>query len=637
MATDPAGQGSKDSVDDGTAAAPLRILSHWPMAAGNKLGVRPGIAVAIEIAPGFVCDPEAVPRLLSALAPDLEDEFRLARIEGPAAPLPRAFAGLLVALLAEGRDLAARVGRLHMEAGLRWYVLVEDGISTRAGSVIGLAAALFGQAIAGGTASPDQVRRLAALCGSATDRLLHGERAMLAVAIEARCPGWRGGRHGGTIGAMGEGREGVRLRHTSTMRMTSLGADMAERKDRTQIRLARAGLPVPRQVRVADAAAACAAALEIGYPVVVKPVDASNARGVSTGLSTPEAVTAAFGLARGHSSSIVVESQLPGEAFRLLVIGGKLVATVLSAPARLVGDGVRTLGELVEAANRIPARQRPRPIQRRIEWTAEILDYLGQRGMGPETVPDAGAIVALHWSGHGGRGGSAIAVTGPVHPDNRRAACQAAEVIGVDVCGIDMVLPDIARSWRETGGGICEVNRAPGMRYHIVADGPDTPVLGRYVDYLLARPGQPDRAMPRTIPILVFVGGDELEQPALACARRLESGGLAVGIATAGSYAAAGLPLADPGIGSPLRLARLVDDPAVAAVVAVVPAAALLADGLGHGRVDLAIFADARPPPAVASLLGRLGAAILSVADLADGRIVADLLARHPAGERYGR
>lgn len=619
------------------AAIPLHIVEIRPVAAGNRLGRRPCARVDIETSAGPGCDREAVAAFLSALAPDLADEFRLARVDGADAGLPAALAALMVALVAEGRDLAAEVRPLRSGAPRRWRILVEDGISVPAAAVAELAADLLVRAIGrrpGDPVVPDPALadRLTRICGTATARFLHTERAIFARAIEARGYAWRA-RPPAPVGAVGEGRWRVRLRQVVSMRTAAPGALLAERKDAAAAHLARAGLPVPRQVAVGDAGHACAAAVALGYPVVVKPIDCSNARGVSVDLRTPDAVAAAFALARRHSPAIVVETQLPGEHFRLLVVRGRLVAAIHSAPARFVGDGRRSLRELVDEANRIPGRQRPRPMQRRIEWTDEILEYLAARGQGPDWVPPAGVPVALHWSGHGGRGGSAIAVTGPIHPDNRRAACQAADLVGLDIAGIDMILPDIGRSWRDAGGGICEVNRAPGLRYHMVAEGPDTPVLGHCLDHLLGPPGEPRVGRFRTIPILVFAGGAAMHGPALAAAAMLERNGLAVGMAVGRRYVAAGLPLTDPGEGTPWRVARLVEDPVVGAVVAVVPPAAILERGLGHGRADLAVVDASVSPDAAAAarLLAGLGAALAAPADLADGTVVARVLAERIA------
>ncbi|BBK30641.1 hypothetical protein STHU_12750 [Allostella humosa] len=623
------------------AAGPLTVIGHLSVAAGNSLGRRPALAVTIETAPDAACDHQVVGALLSTLGSDLEDEFRMARVTGSPAPLPRAFAGIMVALLAQGSDLAARVHALPPAGRPRWLVLIENGVALRAEAVLGLAVELLRCAIAGQVADQPVERWLEAHCGTASDRFGRLERAATVRAVEARGHVWRGGPRG-PVGVIGEGRRAVRLRHTVTMRTMYPGAILGERKDRTVQRLARAGLPVARQVRVADAAAARAAAAEIGFPVVVKPLDRSNARGVTIGLTTPEDVSAAYAAASAYSPDIAVEAQLPGLAYRLLTIDGRFVAAVVSTPGRLVGDGRRSLRELVDEANRIPRRQRPRPIQRPIAWTPEIIEHLARHGLEPDGVPAAGSVVSLHWSEQGRHGGSILGVDGPIHPDNRMAACQAADLVGIDVCGIDMVLPDIARSWRETGGGICEVNRSPGLRYHMVADGAETPVLGRYLDHLLDCPcpcpfgpsGADGPGGPRTIPILVFVGGGEMEAPALAAAARLERHGLAPGLATASRYMAAGLPLVDPGRNQAGRVRRLVDDPAIGAVVVVVEPAALLAQGFGHERADLAILAD-RPgalAERAAAVLAGIGAARASLAMAADGIVIDRIAVAHQGG-----
>ena len=614
----------------------MRVLQVRPLAAGNLLGARPCAAVDLETAVNLECDPAAVVAYLDTLAPDIADEFRLARVGGADAALPRACAALVVALASEGRDLAVELRPLPSTTHPRWRILAEDGIGIPAAAVVGLAVDLLARALghpaADAAVDTALAERLTRTCGTAADRFGHGERVSFTRAIEARGYAWRAWPPL-PVGVVGEGRRRVRLRHVLSPRTPAPGASLAERKDAASVRLARAGLPVPRQIAVSDPDQAWAAATALGCPVVVKPVDCSNARGVSVDLRSREAVAAAFAVARRHSPAIIVEQHLPGEHFRLLVVRGRLVAAVHSASARFVGDGRRSLRQLVEEANRIPRRQRPRPVQRSIEWTADILEYLAARGQGPDWVPPAGMPVALHWSGHGARGGSAIAVAGPIHPDNRLAACQAADVVGLDIAGVDMVLPDIARSWRETGGGICEVNRTPGLRYHIVADGPHTPVLGHALDHILG-PRSPAPAGPgRMVPILLFLGGAAMHAPALAAVAALERRDLAVGMAIGTRYAAAGLPLLDPGEGMPQRLGRLVEDPAVGAIVAVVPPSAILERGLGHGRVDLVAIEESASADAdaVACLLTGLGAALVAPCELADGSASARMLAAYDA------
>ncbi|BBK38628.1 hypothetical protein STAQ_37060 [Allostella sp. ATCC 35155] len=603
----------------------LRILSAVRLAAGNVLGDRPALAVVFDAPAGTVCDPGAVGRLMADVAPDLGDEYRLARLPPDADPLAAALAAVLVAFLANGRDLPVAVTRAAAAPGRdAWSICLAEGVDGAPRELFDVAADLLRHALRRQPVLPALRARIEAMLGSRLDRYDRNQRNLLIEALAADGIGWRRCLDH-PIGMVGEGRRRRRLRGGVSPHTTLPGGTLAERKDEASARLAAAGLPVARQVRVADAAAACAAAERLGYPVVVKPVDCSNGRGVAIGLSTPGAVAAAFADARRRSAAIVVETQLVGHAYRLLVIRGEVAGAIRNAPGTVVGDGRRTIRELVAAADAAPPRQGPRAAVRPLRLTDEMLAYLRRCGRDGDTILAAGESATLHWHGHMSRGAIARTV-GDIHPDNREAACQAAAVIGLDVAGIDMIVPDIALSWRGTGGGICEVNRAPGFRTHSIAEGRVAAALTRFAAHV-------SDGRPMTVPIVVFLGGRERDAPALAMADRLAGRGLAIGLATTRRFEAAGLPLADPGPGSPLRVARLIDDPAVDAIVAVVDPAAVVAEGFGHGRADLAILPD-DGPCAAGDILAGIGAVLVPPAALPaaiDDGLLARIVALHRA------
>ncbi|MGE0717689.1 MAG: hypothetical protein AB7P02_19735 [Alphaproteobacteria bacterium] len=467
---------------------------------------------------------------------------------------------------------------------------------------------------------------LAAIAGrfvdTYSDALPARDQWMLMQGLAARGLGWRHAEQETWWRdlAFGEGFRRRRLRQTITDRTSEFAGALAERKDLCSRFLAHHLFPVPEQRAAEDAAAAVAAADAIGYPVVVKPIDRSGGVGVAAGLTDAAAVVESFRAARRHSAGVVVEAFLPGHDYRVLVIGGRVVAAAWRRPARVVGDGVRDVTALVAAANADPQRRRGGNLKP-IVLDAESDRLLAARSWTRAAVPAEGEVVPLRSAGNHAQGGDAIDVTARVHPDNVALARQAALVIGLDVAGVDLVLPDIARSWRETGGGICEVNRLPSLLVHATtASGPVA------VDALLDHVVPSGEAM--RIPI-VAVLGEGADEIAAEAAGSLTAAGLAVGAAHAGGLDASGLPLADPGPGEPERVRLLVDDPASAAVVVAVPPRTVLALGFGHDRCDLAVSVDPDVPPAVLRLFARLGAevATFSGAD-ARSQAVARIVAR---------
>src|SRR5918998_395343 len=267
---------------------------------------------------------------------------------------------------------------------------------------------------------------------------------------------------------LGTGRHQKRIRASITSLTSQIATDAAGDKDLTKSLLSDAGLPVPRGSVVRRAEDAVRAAERIGYPVVVKPLDGNHGRGVSIDLSTAEEVTQAFEEAVRHSRRVIVENYFTGKDHRILVVNGEVVAVAERVPAHVVGDGRRSIEALVDEVNRDPRRgEGHENVMTRIKINDHARGILAKAGLDPESVPAPGQVVHLSDTANLSTGGTAVDRTDDIHPDNALIARRAARAIGLDVAGIDFIAPDIARSVRETGGGIIEVNAAPGFRMHL--------------------------------------------------------------------------------------------------------------------------------------------------------------------------
>ena len=268
---------------------------------------------------------------------------------------------------------------------------------------------------------------------------------------------------------LGHGIHQKRIRATMTSLTGSLGVDIASDKKLTNRLLAATGVPVPRSEVVRDADAAVAAAGRIGYPVAVKPLDGNHGRGVMLNLADGEAVRAGFGVARAESraGAVVVESYLVGNDYRCLVIGGVLRAVAQRVPAHVDGDGTHSIAELVEITNADPRRGiGHEKVLTRIKVDEESIAYAREQGFEMADVPPRSQRVYLKRTGNMSTGGISIDRTEEAHPENVEIAELAAQVVGLDIAGIDLVCPDVGQPVRETGGGIVEVNAAPGFRMH---------------------------------------------------------------------------------------------------------------------------------------------------------------------------
>ena len=247
-----------------------------------------------------------------------------------------------------------------------------------------------------------------------------------------------------------------------------MAQEIAQDKELTRILLKSVGIPTPAGRPVKDAEDAWTAACELGTPVVVKPLDGNQGRGVATNLTTREQIVAAYAAAVAERPNVLVERYLPGNDYRLLVVGGRLVAASRREPAQVLGDGLRSVAELVAQVNNDPRRGDDHATSlSKIRLDAVSLSVLADQGYTPDSIPPAGAVVLIRRNANLSTGGTAIDVTDRVHPEVAARAIEAARMVGLDIAGVDVVASDISRSLEEQGGGIVEVNAAPGLRMHL--------------------------------------------------------------------------------------------------------------------------------------------------------------------------
>ena len=267
---------------------------------------------------------------------------------------------------------------------------------------------------------------------------------------------------------LGTGSAQTVMRASITGRTPLIAAELAGNKAQAKRVLAGAALPVPRGEVVTTADEAVAAAGRLLAPVVVKPLDGNHGRGVTLHLTDPAEIRAAFQSAAVHSRKVLVEEQLTGRDYRVLVVGGRTVAVAERVPAHVVGAGVSTVAQLVDLLNSDPRRG----IGHGSALSRVIVDdivrsVLARQGLELDSVPAAATIAWLRDAANLSAGGEAVDRTDEIHPHNAMVAAQAAVQLGLDVAGIDIITPDISRRLDEVGGGIVEVNAAPGFRMHV--------------------------------------------------------------------------------------------------------------------------------------------------------------------------
>ena len=385
---------------------------------------------------------------------------------------------------------------------------------------------------------------------------------------------------------LGEGARQHQI-YASMTGLTSISAaKLAADKRQTHRRLQKLRLPVPDQIRVESSTEARQALLDLGGAVVVKPQRGSRGGGVTAGVECADDMDIAFDKAAEIAqraakggSGVIVERFLPGTDHRLLVVGGQFLAALIRVPPSITGDGIRTARELINELNTDPYRDGFRLFHVDIDDTA--LKLLRDRGYELDDVVSRNEDVPLRSASNVSSGGIPIDVTDRVHPDNRQMAEMAAEGIGLDVAGVDFICDDISRSYRDTGGGIVEVNARPGLCMHTwPRRGKPRNVADKVLD-LVCPKGDGG-----VVPKLLIAGDRGLGTVASAAGHLLRCAGFAVGEATSQSRAPNDKPLETDKSNRRQALRQLLHDPKLDALVSTTSMNRLLGRGLVLTNVD---------------------------------------------------
>jgi cyanophycin synthetase len=358
---------------------------------------------------------------------------------------------------------------------------------------------------------------------------------------------------------LGHGKYQKRIEATVTSATSLIATDIASDKELTKQLLDSAGIPVPKGRVVSAREAAVEVAHDIGFPVVVKPVNANHGKGVAINLHTPSEVEQAFDRAQDYSDSVIVERYIAGRDHRVLIVNGEVVAVAERVPAHVVGDGQHTLRELIDRENKNPMRGEghEKPLTK-IVINAESERLIAHQGLTLEAVPEAGRMVWLKYTANISTGGTAIDRTDDIHHANVEMAKRAARIIGLDIAGVDMLTTDITQPLEETGGAICEVNAGPGFRMHVhPAAGQPRDVAGAVLN-MLYPPGAPSR-----IPIVAITGTNGKTTTARMLAHILKMAGKKVGLTTTDGLYVDGKRILQGDLTGPWSAQMVLRDPTV--------------------------------------------------------------------------
>jgi cyanophycin synthetase len=433
----------------------------------------------------------------------------------------------------------------------------------------------------------------------------------------------------GSLVRLGQGARQRRICAAETDRTGAVAETIAQDKELTRTLLAESGIPVPEGRPVDDAADAWAVAQEIGAPVVVKPRYGNQGRGVSVNLVTRDEVEKAWILANEIDSSVVVERFVAGGDYRILVVGGRVVAAARRHPPTVLGDGVSTVRQLVDRVNEDPRRCGDHATSLSPMMIDEVaVAVLREQGLTDHSVPEAGRAVLLRRNANLSTGGSAEDVTDLIHPDVAARAIEAAKVVGLDVAGIDLVTDDVTRPLESQRGVIIEVNAAPGLRMHLEPTvGTPRNVGAAIVDSLFG-PGDDGR-----IPTAAVTGTNGKTTVVRLISHLASTGGATVGMTCTEGVWIGGRQIDAGDCSGPKSARRVLANPTVTTAVFEAARGGILREGCGFDCCDVAVvtniaegdhlgIAEIDTPEQIAWVKGAIvaavrpsGAAVLNAAD----------------------
>jgi cyanophycin synthetase len=393
---------------------------------------------------------------------------------------------------------------------------------------------------------------------------------------------------GGSMVQFGWGSRQRRIQAAETNHTSAIAESIAQDKDLTKKLLNAAGVPVPMGRVVSTAEEAWAAAQEIASPVVLKPRDGNQGKGVAVNITARDQVMAAFAVAAEICSEVIVERYLAGHDFRLLVVGNHLVAAARRDPPQVIGDGVRTISQLVDQVNSDPLRGEGHATSlTKIRFDAIALATLAKQNYAADSVPQQGVRVVLRNNANLSTGGTATDVTEDVHPELAARAVAAAQMVGLDICGVDVVCNNVHQPLEEQEGGVVEVNAAPGLRMHISPSYGKGRAVGAAIMSTMFADGDNGR-----IPLVAVAGTNGKTTTVRLIAHLLGRKGLRVGMTNSDGVYIEKQRIDTGDCSGPRSARNVLMHPDVDAAVFETARGGILREGLGFDRCDVAVVTN---------------------------------------------
>jgi cyanophycin synthetase len=387
---------------------------------------------------------------------------------------------------------------------------------------------------------------------------------------------------------LGYGKNQVRFRATMTDKTSSIAVDLASNKDETKKMLTDAAIPVANGMCISEISEIETVINRVGFPLVFKPLDGNHGKGASINVKTKEEALVAFEHAKKYSRKIIVEKFISGFDFRILVINHRFIAAALREPAHVIGDGVSTIAQLIALENQDERRGYGHEnVLTEISIDRETHDELSKLNYTLETILEKGKKCHLKGTANLSTGGTSTDVTDIVHPNNIFIFERISRVIGLDICGIDVMANNLNEPLEVTGGVVLEVNAAPGFRMHLApANGLPRNVAAPVIDMLYPV------GKSFTIPIIAVTGTNGKTTTTRLISHIVKNNGYRVGFTTSDGIYVQNSMLTKGDTTGPVSAEFILKDPTVDFAVLETARGGILRSGLGFNKCDVAVITN---------------------------------------------
>ncbi len=384
---------------------------------------------------------------------------------------------------------------------------------------------------------------------------------------------------------LGYGVHQKRIQATTTANTNMIAVDIAGNKHATKTLLGDMGVPVPKGYRIREEDELESTLERVGFPAVIKPLDGNHGKGATVGIKSLDEAKVAWEKAKEYSRWIIVEQQLTGDDFRALVVNNRLIAVAKRVPAHVVGDGKLTIQELIDKTNADPRRGYGHEnVLTQIDVDNQTMRVIHKAGYELDSVLPDGEMLPLKTTANISTGGTAIDVTDQVHPENVFLFERIARIIGLDIAGVDVIAPNVSEPLRQSGGGIIEVNAAPGFRMHLApSEGIGRNVAEHVLDMLFP-PGTESR-----IPIFSITGTNGKTTTTRLIAHILRNSGRTVGFTTTDGTYIGNEQIVQGDNTGPVSAQLVLKDPTVDVAVLETARGGIIRSGLGFDHADVGV------------------------------------------------